>query len=369
MKETHIKYMKLALKAARKGLGRTSPNPAVGAIIVRDGKVVASGYHHRAGMPHAEVDAFEKIGNSAPGATLYVTLEPCNHFGKTPPCTELILKSGVKKVVVGMRDPNPLVTGGGCEYLEQKGLEIVTGILKDECLTLNESFTKFISTGQPFVIAKSAITLDGWTATSAQHSQWITNEKSRGFVHKLRDRVDAVMMGIGTVLADDPAMTARFKVKQGKDPIRIVVDTNFRTPLDAKVMQNQSSAPTIIATSIAGNRHYLESKRHSEGVETLVCPTTVTGKIDLSALMEKLGEMSITSVLVEGGSMILGAMLRAQLIDKFYVFIAPKILGGGDGIPMVAGCGPKTMEESLKLRNITVKRFGDDVLIGGYPTV
>ena len=366
MKETHIKYMKLALREARKGLGRTSPNPAVGAVIVGEGKVIASGYHHRAGTPHAEVDAFGKIENRAPGGTLYVTLEPCNHFGKTPPCTELILKSGVKKVVVGMKDPNPLVTGGGCEYLEKKGLEVVTGILKDECFALNESFTKFISTGRPFVMAKSAITLDGWTATSTQHSQWITNEKSRGFVHKLRDRVDAVMMGIGTVLADDPAMTARFKVKQGKDPIRIIVDTNFRTPPGAKVMQHQSSAHTIIATSIDGSRRYQESGPHPKGVETLVCPT-VAGRIDLTALMEKLGEMSITSVLVEGGSMILGAMLRSQLIDKFYVFIAPKILGGGDGIPMVAGRGPKTMEESLRLQNIKVRRFGDDVLISGYP--
>jgi diaminohydroxyphosphoribosylaminopyrimidine deaminase/5-amino-6-(5-phosphoribosylamino)uracil reductase len=366
MTETDIKYMKLAIKEAKKGLGRTAPNPSVGAVIVKEGKVLAGGYHHRAGMPHAEVDAFGKIGNRAPGGTLYVTLEPCNHFGKTPPCTELILKSGVEKVVVGMRDPNPLVTGGGCEYLEKKGLEVVTGILKDECFALNESFVKFISTGRPFLFAKSAITLDGWTATSTRHSQWITNEKSRRFVHKLRDRVDAVMMGIGTVLADDPAMTARFKVKQGKDPIRIVLDTNFRTPLDAKVMRNQSSAKTIIATSVDGNRSFRDSGPHPKGVETLVCPTAA-GKIDLPVLMEKLGEMSISSVLLEGGSMILGAMLRARLIDKFYVFIAPKILGGGDGIPMVAGSGPETMEESLKLQNIKVRRFGDDVLISGYP--
>ena len=358
--------MKLAIKEARRGLGRTSPNPAVGAVIVREGRVVATGYHQRAGMPHAEVDAFRKLGNHAPGDTLYVTLEPCNHFGKTPPCTELILKSGVKRVVVGVRDPNPLVTGGGCGYLEKMGIEVVTGILKEECTHLNEEFVKFISTGRPFVIAKSAITLDGWTATSAQHSQWITNEKSRNFVHRLRDRVDAVLMGIGTVLADDPAMTTRFKVKVGKDPIRIVVDTNFRTPPDAKVMKNKSAAATIIATSIDGNRRYEASGPHPKGVQTLVCPT-VTDKIDLAALMEKLGKMSITSVLVEGGSMIMGAMLRAKLIDKFYVFIAPKILGGGDGIPMAAGRGPKTMEEALKLQNITVRRFGDDVLISGYP--
>ena len=368
MSEAHIKFMRLAIKEARKGLGRTSPNPAVGAVIVREGEVVGKGYHHRAGMPHAEVEAFKEVGNRAPGDTLYVTLEPCNHFGKTPPCSELILKSGIKRVVVGMRDPNPLVTGGGCEFLEKKGLEVITGVLKDECIRLNEDFIKFVSTSRPFVMAKSAITLDGWTATSTRHSQWITNEKSRGFVHRLRDRVDAVMMGIGTVLADDPSMTARFKVKLGKDPIRIVVDTNFKTPLDAKVMQNQSSAHTLIATSINGDRRFQESGPHPEGVETLVCPT-IAGKIDLAALMEKLGEMSITSVLVEGGSMILGAMLRARLIDKCYVFIAPKILGGGDGVPMAAGVGPKTMEESLNLKNIKVRRFGDDVLISGYPNL
>jgi len=366
MEKTDIKFMKLAIKEARKGLGRTSPNPAVGAVIVKEGRVLAQGYHQQAGMPHAEVDAFMKIGNSAPGGTLYVTLEPCNHFGKTPPCTELILKSGVQRVVVGMRDPNPLVTGGGCQYLEKKGIEVVTGVLKDECAALNEGFVKFISTGRPFVIAKSAITLDGWTATSAYHSQWITNEKSRSFVHRLRDRVDAVLMGVGTVLADDPAMTTRFKAKEGKDAIRVVVDTNFRTPFDAKVMKNESSAPTLIATSTEGNRLYQNRSPHPKGVETLICPT-IADKIDLCALMEKLGKMSVTSVLVEGGSMILGAMLRAKLIDKFYIFIAPKILGGGDGIPMMAGCGPKTMEESLKLRNIKVRRFGDDLLISGYP--
>ncbi|MCG6879737.1 MAG: bifunctional diaminohydroxyphosphoribosylaminopyrimidine deaminase/5-amino-6-(5-phosphoribosylamino)uracil reductase RibD [Deltaproteobacteria bacterium] len=366
MQKVDTKFMKLALKEARKGLGRTSPNPAVGAVIVKEGRVVASGFHKQAGMPHAEVEAFRKVGNRASGATLYVTLEPCNHFGKTPPCTELILKSGVKRVVVGMRDPNPLVTGGGCDYLEKKGLEVVTGILKEEFIQLNEAFIKFITTGRPFVIAKSAITLDGWTATSAHHSQWITNEKSRGFVHRLRDRVDAVLMGIGTVLADDPAMTARFRAKKGKDPIRIVVDTNFRTPAGAKVIRHESAAPTIIATSVKGNCSYLDCEQHPKGVETLVCPKQ-GDKLDLTSLMDKLGEKSITSILVEGGAMILGAMIRAQLIDKFYVFIAPKILGGGDGIPMAAGAGPKTMDGSLRLQGMRVRRFGDDVLISGYP--
>ena len=250
-------------------------------------------------MPHAEADVLAKVKNRAPGGTLYVTLEPCNHFGKTPPCTELILKSGIKRVVVGMRDPNPLVTGGGCKFLEKKGLEVETGVLRDECAKLNEAFLKFVATSRPFVMAKSALTLDGWTASSTRHSQWITNEKSRHYVHRLRDRVDAVMVGVGTILADDASLTARFKSKKGKDPIRIVVDTHFRTPASAKVLNHKSPAPTLIATSFEGHERFQALPKIWEGVETVVCPCVESG-IDLDALMDKLGERSITSVLVEG---------------------------------------------------------------------
>ena len=365
MNDIDVKFMKLALREARKGLGRTSPNPAVGAVIVRKGEVVAKGHHRRAGFPHAEIEALSSLKKSRPGDTLYVTLEPCNHVGRTPPCTQAILKSGIKRVVIGMKDPNPTVAGGGCECLRASGIEVTTDVLETECRILNEDFIKFVTDTRPFVIAKSAMTLDGWIATSTGHSKWVTNDKSRAFVHRLRDRVDAVMVGIGTVLADDPSLTTRLKRGRGKDPLRIIVDTYLRTPRNANVATHHSSADTLIITgenAVPGQQQEFRAK----GVSTLVFPA-VNGRIDMTALMAKLGEMSITSLLVEGGAGITGAMLRAKLIDKFYIFKAPKVLGGDDGIPMTAGPGAKRMNECVILKQIKVRRFGDDVLIRGYP--
>jgi len=360
-----VKFMKKALREARKGLGRTSPNPAVGAVIVRRGEIVARGYHRRAGLPHAEAEALNKLERTSPGDSLYVTLEPCNHVGKTPPCTHAILKSGIKRVVIGMKDPNPMVAGGGCEFLREHGIEVVTNVLESECSRLNEDFLKFVSLGRPFVIAKSALTMDGWIATSSGHSRWITNDKSRQFVHRLRDRVDAVMVGIGTVLADNPSLTARLPKGKGRDPLRVIVDTHLRTPLNSKVMIHDSTADTLLVNcedAWSGDQERFRAK----GVSTLVCPTKA-GKIDLAVLLSKLGEMSITSLLVEGGASITGSMLREKLIDKFYIFKAPKILGGDDGIPMAAGPGAKRMDECVNLKEIRVRRFGDDTLIRGYP--
>lgn len=365
MNDIDVKFMKQALREARKGLGRTSPNPAVGAVIVRRREVVARGYHRRAGLPHAEVEALNKLGKISPRDSLYVTLEPCNHLGRTPPCTHAILKSGIKRVVIGMKDPNPMVAGGGCEFLMEHGIEVVANVLETECRRLNEDFLKFVALGRPFVIAKSALTMDGWIATSSGHSQWITNDKSRQFVHRLRDRVDAVMVGIGTVLADDPSLTARLPKGKGRDPLRIIVDTHLRTPANAKVMTNDSPADTLIVTCEDAGLEDQERFR-ANGVSTLVC-LTKAGKIDLAALMSKLGEMSITSLLVEGGASITGSMLRERLIDKFYIFKAPKLLGGNDGIPMANGPGAKRMDECVILKEIKVRRFGDDVLIRGYP--
>ena len=356
--------MKQALREARKGLGRVSPNPAVGAVIVRKGEVVARGYHRMPGLPHAETDAFDKLEQISPGDSLYVTLEPCNHLGRTPPCTHTILKSGIKRVVIGMKDPNPMVAGGGCEFLRNNGIEVVENVLETECRRLNEDFLKFVESGRPFVIAKSALTMDGWIATSSGHSQWITNDKSRQFVHRLRDRVDAVMVGIGTVLADDPSLTARLTKGKGRDPLRIIVDTHLRTPVNAKVMTHDSPAGTLIVTCEDAGED--QERFRAKGVSTLVCPTKA-GKIDLGTLMSKLGEMSITSLLVEGGASITGSMLRERLIDKFYIFKAPKLLGGDDGIPMAAGVGAKRMDECVILKEIKVRRFGDDILIRGYP--
>ncbi|OPX39434.1 MAG: riboflavin biosynthesis protein RibD [Desulfobacteraceae bacterium 4484_190.1] len=358
-------FMKEALRQARKALGRTSPNPVVGAVIVKDGNILARGYHHRAGLPHAEAEAISKLNGKAHGCTLYVTLEPCNHHGKTPPCTEAILKSGIKRVVVGMKDPNPLVSGGGLEFLKEKGIEVKSGVLESECILLNEIFIKFVTKGRPFVICKSAMTLDGWTATATGHSKWITNSKSREFVHRLRDRVDAVLVGVGTIIADDPNLTTRLKNGKGKDPLRIVADTHLRTPVNAKVITQDSDSDTLLVTGMDAASRY-QSRYNKPNVSILSCPAP-DGKIDLSALMDILAEMSVTSLLVEGGASICGSMLRERLIDKFYIFKAPKILGGGDGIPMASGPGPLKMDQCMGLTDISFRRFGDDILIKGYP--
>jgi diaminohydroxyphosphoribosylaminopyrimidine deaminase/5-amino-6-(5-phosphoribosylamino)uracil reductase len=358
--------MREALRLARRGLGRTSPNPAVGAVIVRKGEIIAGGYHQRAGSPHAEAEALSKLGKKAKkGDTLYVTLEPCNHHGRTPPCTEAILRSGIRDVVVGMRDPNPRVTGGGCDYLAEKGVKVRIGLLERECRRMNEFFVKFVTTGRPFVVVKTALTLDGWSATSTGHSRWITNQESRQFVHRLRDVVDAVMVGIETIIFDDPSLNTRLKNRKGKDPIRIVLDTNLRIPEHAKVLKQGSQALALV---VAGEDVPAErqEKVRELGASILLCPTK-EGRIDLQVLMDKLGAMSITSILVEGGATLMGALIREKLIDKFYVFKAPKILGGSDGIPMALGPGPKKLDQGLILKDTEVKRFGDDVLVIGYP--
>ncbi len=366
MEDQDVAYMKLALQQARKGLGRTSPNPAVGAVVVKDGRVIAAGHHRKAGAPHAEVDALAKLDGYAPGATLYVTLEPCNHHGRTPPCTEAILKSGIQRVVVGMKDPNPSVRGGGIANLSQMGVALRVGVLEKECARMNEAFIRFVTSNRPFVILKSALTLDGWTATRSNHSAWITNERSRGFVHKMRDRVDAILVGVGTVLCDNPSLTTRLKGRKGRNPIRIVVDTHLRTPFAAQVVRPDPLAPTVL---VAGERADPGQAAIFEerGVQVIRC-REVSGRIDLVALMDILGKMSIMSVLVEGGASLVWSLLREQLVDKFYLFVAPKILGGNDGIPLARGRGPERMDECLRLTEIERKRFGEDTLIVGYPS-
>lgn len=268
-------------------------------------------------------------------------------------------------MVVGMRDPNPKVSGGGCGYLLERGVEVRTGVLEDDCRRLNEDFVKFVTTGRPFVAAKSAMTLDGWTATATGHSRWITNEESRKFVHRLRDRFGGVMVGIGTVLADDPSLTTRLSRGRGRDPVRIIVDTRLRIPGDARVLNQDSAAETLIVVGDDVPRARLERVR-KDGVSVISCPRK-GDRIDLEALLGLLGERSVTSLMVEGGSGIMGSMIREGLIDKYYIFKAPKLLGGQDGVPMASGPGPGSMEECLVLRDIRVRRFGDDLLIRGYP--
>ncbi len=365
MNELDIRFMKEALRLAKKGLGRTSPNPAVGAVIVRKGHIIASGYHKKAGGHHAEVEALSMLGGKAEvGDTLYVNLEPCNHYGKTPPCTMAILKSGLKKVVIGMLDPNPGVRGGGAGFLLERGIEIKSGVLESECRRLNEVFIKYIITGRPFVIAKSALTMDGWSATSAGHSKWVTGDKSRNFVHRLRDRVDGVLVGVGTIIADDPSLTARIGNRRGRDPIRIIVDTHLRIPQDARVLNLDSDSITLLATG-KDIKPGLLNKVERDGVSIVRCPVR-NGRVDLKSLMIELGKMSVTSLMVEGGSSIMGSMIREMLIDKFYIFKAPRIFGGDDGFPMARGAGPVMMDKSLLIRDISTRRFGGDVLVTGY---
>jgi diaminohydroxyphosphoribosylaminopyrimidine deaminase / 5-amino-6-(5-phosphoribosylamino)uracil reductase len=366
LKDRHEKFMKAALGLARKGLGKTSPNPAVGAVMVRKDEIVASGFHRKAGGPHAEVEALNRLeGKARQGDTLYVTLEPCNHYGRTPPCTRAILEKRVRKVVVGMRDPNPHVTGGGCDYLSEHGVEVITGILEEECRRLNEWFVTYATKGRPFVIAKTALTLDGWTATSTGHSRWVTNERSRQWVHRLRNQVDGILVGVGTVKADDPLLNTRLRKGRGRDPVRIIVDTHLSVPVNARVLGHPRGSETLIAVGEdvpSGRVKRLEQK----GVSFLLCAKK-EGKIDLRALMDQLGGRGFTSLLLEGGATLMGAMIREKLVDKFCIFKAPKLLGGNDGKPMALGQGPSRMNQSIPLKDVEVRRFGDDLLITGYP--
>lgn len=358
--------MREAIRQARRGLGLTSPNPPVGCVIARRGQIIARGYHRKAGEPHAEVEALRNLRDGIrAGDTLYVTLEPCNHFGRTPPCTEAILRSGIARVVVGATDPNPSVVGGGCRFLTENGVEVVSGILESECRRLIEVFTKFSLTGRPFVAAKSALTLDGWTATSTGNSRWITGETARQFVHRLREVMDAVMIGVGTVLADDPSLTVRLRTGKGKVPLRVVLDTHLRTNPGARLLRDADKESTLLVVGETVPADRLKWFQE-QGVRLLVCPEK-DGGIDLDAVMAKLGAISVTSVLLEGGATLMGAMIRKRLIDKFYIFEAPKILGGGDGIPMAGGPGPVSIDQCIRFRDVRIRKFGEDLLIEGYP--
>ncbi len=365
--ELDIKFMRLALAEAKKGIGKTSPNPAVGAVVVRNGEVLAKGYHKKAGEPHAEVAALQKIRYKAPGSTLYVTLEPCNHYGRTPPCTHAIVKAGVSRVVVGMRDPNPNVSGGGCAYLARHGIDVQVGVLENECRRINEAYIKFVTTKSPFVILKSALTLDGWMGTRTGHSKWITGPQARRYVHRMRQISDAVMVGAGTVIKDDPMLTARDGVSSlARQPLRIVVDSGLRSPIDAKIFKTAGKHPSAV---VIGSRCRAESKvKELERMEVSVirCPLK-KGMIDLRALMDILGGKEILSLFVEGGARLNYSLLKGALVDKVLIFLAPKLLGASDGVPMSFGKGPAKIQGCLGLREASVRRFGEDVLVTAYP--
>lgn len=359
------RFMWAALDLARRGRGKTEPNPMVGAVVVCDGQIVGTGYHRAAGDIHAEVMALQKAGKSAAGAMLYVNLEPCVHQGRTGPCTEAIIAAGISMVVAAMEDPNPLVSGKGFQRLREAGVKVKVGVLEEKARRLNEVFIKHITTGRPFVIVKTAVTADGKIATRTGRSRWITGEKARAFVHRLRNNSDAIAVGIDTVMQDDPRLTARLEESGGKDPRRVVIDSRARLPIDARMINMPSRAATILATTAAAppeKRRVLEEK----GVEILLLPER-GGRVDLDALMGELGKRGVCQLLVEGGGTLNYSLLQAGLIDKVMLFIAPLIVGGRDSPTSFGGSGVAGLEQAWRLEDLEIKRYDGDLLMIGYP--
>jgi len=338
----------------------------VGAVVVKEGQVVGRGYHRRAGLPHAEVEALRSAGEAARGADLYVTLEPCNHQGKTPPCTQAILGAGVRRVVIAARDPNPQVTGGGAEFLAAQGVEVAEGLLAAEAQRLNEAWLHFVNTGRPWVVAKAACSLDGKIATVGGESQWLTGEAARAVGHRLRHRLDAIVVGIGTVLADNPQLTTRRPRGQGagRDPIRVVLDSRLRLPLTARLLNLDSAAPTWVATTSQGPPETICALK-ARGAQVLVLPADA-GRVSVSALLEELGTRQVQSLLVEGGAETLGAFFDQKLVHQFNFFYAPKILGGQKAPGMVGGQGIIHLGQAHIAKNLSVRRVGGDLLVSGY---
>lgn len=354
--------MKRVLRLARQGEGRTSPNPMVGAMVVREDVLIGKGYHRKAGEPHAEVLALEEAGERARGATLYVNLEPCTHYGRTPPCVPRVIEAGVKRVVIGMRDPNPRVAGRGISTLSEAGLEVNVGILEEECRELNEAFCKYIVKKEPFVILKAAMTLDGKIATRNGDSKWISSDASRQWVHRLRNAVDGVVVGIGTVLRDDPRLTAR--VKGGRNPLRIVLDSRLSIPESAHVIGDDPSRLIVATTEASSPRKRLELERKGVQVEVL---DSRNGRVDLRSFLSTMGAREITSLLVEGGKEVNGAFLDEGLVDKLILFIAPKLVGDGEALPVFGGKGVSRVSDAIQVKDMRVQRLGGDLMVIGYP--
>jgi len=357
-------FMKMALGLAVKGEGFTSPNPMVGAVVVKNGGVVGKGFHEAVGHDHAEVNAINDAGIMAGDATLYVTLEPCNHTGRTPPCSVKIVEAGIKRVVIAMNDPNPDVKGGGAEYLKSHGINVVSGVCEEEAKKLNEAYIKYVTTKRPFVIVKCASTMDGRIATRTGNSKWISCDESRRYVHRLRHKVDAIMVGINTIKQDDPSLTVRLNNINGKDPVRIILDTILTISEKARVLRLDSDSDTIIIT---GHAVSADKKVAINALGAKVIHiASRKNMIDLNQLMEYLGRLGITSILIEGGSRVIASAFKAKIVDKVMFFYAPKISGGDDGVPVCKGPGPDLMEECISVDDIHVQRFGNDVMIEGY---
>jgi len=358
---TDTKYMKRALTLAKKGLGKTYPNPAVGCVIVKNGMIIGEGWHKRAGGHHAEIHALEMAGADALGADVYVTLEPCSHTGKTPPCSEALIRAGVKRVVAGMSDPNPQVNGGGLRALQQAGVETACGVLEDECRSINRAFIKFMTTGQPYVTYKCAMTLDGKIASVTGDSRWISCEASRRVVHRMRADSNAIMVGVDTIIADNPLLTVRHV--RGNDPLRIIVDSRLRTPESVSVLSGKMASGTMIATTETNPK--VHARYLKVGARLLVCNAD-NGKVDLNDLWQKLGDLGIHSILLEGGSHLAGEALRHGLIDECVFFYAPKVVGS-DGFSPFAITGTTNMAHSIKFCDLRMRRVGTDIMVSARP--
>jgi len=355
-------YIARAISLAKRGAGWVNPNPMVGAVLVRDGRVIGEGFHQFFGGAHAEVNAIRSAVEPVAGATLYVTLEPCSHEGKTPPCANLVVAENIARVVVAVADPNPLVNGRGIEYLRSYGIQVECGILEDQAVRLNEVFNKFIKTQLPFVVLKSAMTLDGKIATVTNASRWITGERSRRMVHLLRQQLSAVMIGVDTVLFDDPLLNIRLK-GSWKNPLKVIADTHGRIPLESKILTNDPQLTLVAATAMANAAKMKSIERM--GAQVLICPVK-NGRVDLAFLMQALGAMEIDSVMIEGGSTIAFAAMQEGIVDKVITFIAPKILGGANAPTPVGGPGIENMEGAINLKRMKTTRMGEDIMVEAW---
>jgi len=362
MQPTDNNFMKRALTLARKGLGRTAPNPAVGCVIVRDGVIVGEGWHKKAGTPHAEVLALAMAADATRGADVYVTLEPCCHHGKTPPCCDALIAAGVRRVVAGMVDPYLEVAGKGLQALRQAGIQVEVGLLEEQCRELNKGFIKCVTTGMPHVIYKTAMTLDGNIATVTGHSRWVTGEDSRHLVHRLRSSCDAVMVGVDTIIVDNPQLTVRHV--KGRDPLRVIVDTRLRTPESVNVLCGPGAGKTILATCESNPDAH--QRYQAQGAVIVVC-REFEGRVEMTDLLRKLADMGVQTILLEGGSRLAGDLLQHGLIDECIFFYAPKVVGNGFAPFVVQGVS--TMDEAFRFVVQRVGMSGPDVVVYARPEV
>lgn len=355
------KYMRQVLALAKRGIGKTSPNPMVGCVVVKDGKVISEGFHEQYGGFHAERNALQKCGKEAEGADLYVNLEPCCHQGKTPPCTDIIIEKKIKRVFVGCLDSNPLVAGKGIKILEERGIVVETGILEKECRALNEVFFHYVETGMPFVAMKYAMTLDGKIACETGDSKWVTGESARDNVQQLRNQYRGIMVGIGTVLADDPILNCR--MPKGRNPVRIICDSHVRIPETCQIVTTAKEQETILAYC-QGDLEKIERLKQ-QGIHMLSVSETNQGQVNLVELMKKLAEQNIDSILLEGGGTLNASMLEEQLVQKVYAFIAPKLVAGAKAKSPIEGNGIEKMQDAVKLQNVEIITYGADICVTG----